>query len=59
MWQCILCRFDVVYDDVVVGNMKRGRCICLVCYMRDVGGTKVMNKDYRRDIQAVLAGCNT
>jgi hypothetical protein len=53
MYRCILCAFDTELDDAVVAN-KSGRCICLRCYLRETGGTKMMEQRLRREVIATL-----
>jgi len=53
MWTCILCRFDVVLDDVLL-MFKSGRAICLACYQREVDQAQPMPAALRRAITAAM-----
>lgn len=54
MKTCIICRFEVELDDVVVGN-EGTRCICLHCWTRETGSEQPMSKKLQREIRAALA----
>ena len=54
MFVCTLCHFACPLDDVAVA-CGVGRCICLRCYARETGTTKVMLKTLRRELSAALA----
>ncbi len=54
MSTCAICRFPTVPDDVVLHG-PAGRCVCLRCYLREVGDRRPMPVPLRRQIEAVLA----
>ena len=42
MYKCILCGYgEVTFDDCVV-TTKKGSCICLRCYLKNVDRIKIM-----------------
>ena len=53
MRTCRLCRWQVLLDDVAI-TLRGDRCICLRCYLRETQSTRVMPKDYRRQIDDAL-----
>jgi hypothetical protein len=54
MFTCILCRFQMEADDAAVGGLG-GTCICLRCYVRQVGTERPMPAALRRELTATLA----
>ena len=55
MFECALCRWGVELDDVVL-RFTDGRVICLVCYEREVKGTKYLAARVRRDARDAAEG---
>ena len=53
MLTCVICRFETVLDDVIVGTTS-GRCVCLRCYCRETESARPMSKQLRRDLEAAL-----
>jgi hypothetical protein len=53
MYTCILCRFEVPYDDAVAPT-PTGRCICLGCYLRHTDTNLRMAKGLRRELESAL-----
>lgn len=55
MYRCVICRFDVELDDVVIRG--DAGCICLRCYERETRSEKRMDKRLRQQlIQALSEG---
>lgn len=51
---CTLCRFVVPVDDAAVrASDTAPRCICLRCYEREIGDTRLPDKHLRQLIQDV------
>jgi hypothetical protein len=57
MFTCILCRFQTEADDAAIGG-RVGTCICLRCYVRQVGAERPMPAELRRAVEDTLAGCD-
>ena len=53
MFTCILCRFEVPYDDAIAPTAT-GRCICLSCYTRNIDANLPMGKNLRREVESAL-----
>lgn len=54
MYTCIICRFQVSFDDTVAPT-DSGRCICLGCYLRNTDDQRRPDKKLTREIESVLA----
>lgn len=52
MYRCVICRFDVELDDVVIRG--DAGCICLRCYERETRSEKRMDKRLRRQLMQTL-----
>jgi hypothetical protein len=48
MFRCIICRFEVTLDDVVL-NKGDGRCVCLRCYNHETHHETAVSKRLQRD----------
>jgi hypothetical protein len=55
MTSCIICRFDVVLDDVAVSTTGTGRGICVRCFRRETGSSLHMSTTLRRELTALLS----
>lgn len=55
MYRCVICRFDVQFDDVAVPG-GHGGCICVHCYRRETQTEKPMDKQLRKQLIETLAG---
>jgi hypothetical protein len=58
MTTCIICRFEVEKDDVVIGGAN-GRGVCLRCYARETATQRPMPKALRNELIAALASTET
>lgn len=54
MWRCCLCDWECELDDVIVGSIVSGRCVCVSCYYREVKAAKKMSGVLRRDIRTIV-----
>jgi hypothetical protein len=54
MSTCVLCRFEVVTDDVALTG-PQGRCICLRCYLRETETAQPLSKALRQEVESCLA----
>jgi hypothetical protein len=54
MFTCLICRFEVEFDDAIV-TTARGGCVCLRCYLREVEDHKPLPKQLRREVTSLLA----
>ena len=52
MYRCVICRFDVELDDVVIRG--DARCICLRCYERETRSEKPMDNRLRQQVTQTL-----
>lgn len=51
---CRLCRFETELDDTVL-NLAGGSCICLRCFRRETGDSRVMSAGLRQALTTALA----
>lgn len=56
---CMICRFDVELDDVMIKGGVPGHCVCVRCFYREAGTTVSMPKTLRREVQATLSALET
>ena len=54
MFKCVICRWDVEFDDVEIGGAN-GSCVCIRCYARLVEIEKPMPKELRKEIISCVA----
>lgn len=50
---CRLCRFETELDDSVL-NLQGGSCICLRCFRRETGDSRMMPAGLRQALTAAL-----
>lgn len=55
MFQCRLCKFEVVLDDVLTMFPTGRGCLCIACFYRETETVKSMPKALRRELEAALA----
>ena len=53
MVTCMVCRFDIVEDDVAF-RAGAGRCVCLACYLRETGAARAVPRRLHHEIVAAL-----
>ena len=54
MRNCRLCRFETELDDAVL-NLPRGSCVCLRCFNRETGDSRIMPAGLRHALTVALA----
>lgn len=54
MFLCVLCRWPVVLDDVLVAHIPTGRCVCLHCYLLAIEDVRPMGKVLTRETREAL-----
>lgn len=55
MWTCLICAFEVELDDVVVGSIVSGRCVCVRCYARETATSKAVAPWLKRQVEQAAA----
>ena len=55
MYRCLICRRDDTPLDDTIAPTRRGTCICLTCYTREVRATLRLSPALRTAIDAALA----
>lgn len=51
---CVICHFPVELDDAVAPTGK-GRCVCLRCFIREVGDDRKLPPDLLREVRWIVA----
>lgn len=54
-YRCVICKFGAELDDCIAPP-HQGRCICLRCFLREVGAPSPMPADLRKAIEAAMVG---
>lgn len=53
MWECAICHFDCLADDIAIAGVNH--CICLRCYGRVTESGKPMSRPLEKAIRDMLA----
>ena len=56
LFRCVICHFDVQFDDVAVpaAHHEAAQCICVKCYRRETDSEKPMDKRLRGQLMQTL-----
>lgn len=54
LFRCVVCKFDVQFDDVEIHATRGTNCVCLRCYHRETGTEKALSKRSRQEWERVV-----